>query len=346
MAKKWYVVIAGKKVGVFDSWTDASPNVIGVSGNQHCSFTNEDEARNAFERARASGNVKIIGGGQPLAAAVSLPQIPSPNRAPTNRSLGRTQSTPSAGSSSRSSHLSSPETNVTYIISGPRNRDNISPTPTAQRSSVSSHISSPTTGVTQYVGSPSRPHSSQRRGAATPSSPETGITHYSYTSSPVTSVNMDRGSSSSSDRSRRRAATVATPSQRSLSSIGQPSTARRLPTYFISSDTESEDENQVEEPPRRSPLLSPLTSPHLRSSPGPSNQARSPLQHRSMTSSPRTGNKGDKSVLQSPNPVGLGLSNVDPRSPMRRVPNSGVTSGHLCPRPSPLEHSLIQLALG
>ncbi|KAK7466989.1 hypothetical protein VKT23_004052 [Stygiomarasmius scandens] len=59
--KKWYVVIVGREVGIFDNWLEVTPLVYGVSCAQHASFRDEEEARRAFEEAKAKGHVKRIG---------------------------------------------------------------------------------------------------------------------------------------------------------------------------------------------------------------------------------------------------------------------------------------------
>ncbi|KAK7053287.1 hypothetical protein VNI00_003913 [Paramarasmius palmivorus] len=61
MPKKWYVVIRGTKVGIFESWIDAGP-LTKVTGSIHQSFETRDEAEAVWERARAAGTIKVIDG--------------------------------------------------------------------------------------------------------------------------------------------------------------------------------------------------------------------------------------------------------------------------------------------
>ncbi|KAG6820732.1 hypothetical protein H0H93_012378 [Arthromyces matolae] len=59
--KKWYVVIVGKRPGVYDTWSEASLLVSNVSGAIHESFNTEEEALRTFLRARDHGATKTVG---------------------------------------------------------------------------------------------------------------------------------------------------------------------------------------------------------------------------------------------------------------------------------------------
>lgn len=63
---KKYVVYEGKQPGIYDSWEDASRQVLGHSGNVHRKVSNPAEAERSFERFQASNNGK--------ADAVSTPK--------------------------------------------------------------------------------------------------------------------------------------------------------------------------------------------------------------------------------------------------------------------------------
>ncbi|THU95666.1 hypothetical protein K435DRAFT_966316 [Dendrothele bispora CBS 962.96] len=58
--KKWYVITAGKDVGIFEDWLEVAPLVNGVSCAQHVSFCSEEDALNAFAKAEAKGHVRRI----------------------------------------------------------------------------------------------------------------------------------------------------------------------------------------------------------------------------------------------------------------------------------------------
>ncbi|KII88850.1 hypothetical protein PLICRDRAFT_175111 [Plicaturopsis crispa FD-325 SS-3] len=54
---KWIVVFAGISPGVYPSWREAAPNVIGVAHNHCLGYPNEWEALAAYEAARRAGDV-------------------------------------------------------------------------------------------------------------------------------------------------------------------------------------------------------------------------------------------------------------------------------------------------
>ncbi|KIK93578.1 hypothetical protein PAXRUDRAFT_828823, partial [Paxillus rubicundulus Ve08.2h10] len=69
--QKWYVVIVGRDVGVFPSWIEAGPKTKGIPGGAiFQSFLSEEEARRAFEAAKARGEVKA----HPIDGTKSIPK--------------------------------------------------------------------------------------------------------------------------------------------------------------------------------------------------------------------------------------------------------------------------------
>ncbi|KAJ6499269.1 hypothetical protein C8R45DRAFT_1093499 [Mycena sanguinolenta] len=75
--KKWYVVIVGRDVGVFQTWIDVAPLVTGVSGAVHQSFSSEIEAERIFAQALTEGKVEIVG--SHAAPAAASPPRPNPS---------------------------------------------------------------------------------------------------------------------------------------------------------------------------------------------------------------------------------------------------------------------------
>ncbi|PFH51502.1 hypothetical protein AMATHDRAFT_2959 [Amanita thiersii Skay4041] len=71
--KKWYVVTVGAAVGVYTSWLQVAPLVIGISGASHQSFPTEAEAVQAFATANARGEVKAVAPtGNAVAPSISI----------------------------------------------------------------------------------------------------------------------------------------------------------------------------------------------------------------------------------------------------------------------------------
>ncbi|KII82919.1 hypothetical protein PLICRDRAFT_180919 [Plicaturopsis crispa FD-325 SS-3] len=58
---RWYCVIRGRKVGVFEGWMTTSPLVTGVPHCQFCRFTTRDDAVRAFNAAIDEGQVYETG---------------------------------------------------------------------------------------------------------------------------------------------------------------------------------------------------------------------------------------------------------------------------------------------
>nr|VWO96321.1 Hemagglutinin-like secreted protein [Ganoderma boninense] len=56
-SKKWYVVTAGLRVGIWPSWTDAAPMVEGISGNVHESFKSRVAAEHYYYSNKEIGHV-------------------------------------------------------------------------------------------------------------------------------------------------------------------------------------------------------------------------------------------------------------------------------------------------
>ncbi|KAF8805839.1 hypothetical protein BYT27DRAFT_7191972 [Phlegmacium glaucopus] len=87
MARKWYVVIVGKDIGVFPNWVEAGPLVKGVSDAVHQSFRSEEEARRVFSLAFSKGDTRIVQVGDRCNGATSATSA---------------RSTPSGGTSNNS----------------------------------------------------------------------------------------------------------------------------------------------------------------------------------------------------------------------------------------------------
>ncbi len=58
--RRWYVVTAGKKVGIWRTWLDISDYVNGVSGNAHQSFKRRAEAEEYYYGAKEAGHVFML----------------------------------------------------------------------------------------------------------------------------------------------------------------------------------------------------------------------------------------------------------------------------------------------
>ncbi|GLB37433.1 hypothetical protein LshimejAT787_0404840 [Lyophyllum shimeji] len=142
--KKWYVVIVGKDVGVFDSWTEAAPLISGIPGALHESFTSEGEAHQKFVQERDKGNTKVVRSRfrEVMAEAPSpIPASPTSSVRGISRAVPCERSSPSplaTPQSRRSPQPTSPvletraasppilHANVTYTR-GPSSSPNISP---------------------------------------------------------------------------------------------------------------------------------------------------------------------------------------------------------------------------
>ncbi len=57
---RWYVVTAGRRVGIFRDWLDCSDYVIRVPGNHHKSFATRAEAEQHYYANKALGNVQVV----------------------------------------------------------------------------------------------------------------------------------------------------------------------------------------------------------------------------------------------------------------------------------------------
>ncbi|KII88029.1 hypothetical protein PLICRDRAFT_176771 [Plicaturopsis crispa FD-325 SS-3] len=55
----WIVVFSGVRPGVYKSWCEAAPNVLGVSKNHCLGYRTERDAKAAFAAARRDGNVHV-----------------------------------------------------------------------------------------------------------------------------------------------------------------------------------------------------------------------------------------------------------------------------------------------
>jgi len=107
--KKWYVVIVGKAVGVFGSWLEVAPLVVGVSGAQHQSFPTQEEAIQAFRDEFMKGSVKIVNAGPKSSPGQEYTSAPSTPR--------RTQShgTASAFQSNSNSPVRRTTSDLSYV---------------------------------------------------------------------------------------------------------------------------------------------------------------------------------------------------------------------------------------
>ncbi|KAK0458721.1 uncharacterized protein EV420DRAFT_1479417 [Desarmillaria tabescens] len=58
--ENWYVIMAGRQVGVFSNWEQVQPLVSGVPHACHKKYKSRAEADEAFETALAEGKVRVI----------------------------------------------------------------------------------------------------------------------------------------------------------------------------------------------------------------------------------------------------------------------------------------------
>ncbi|KAA1474819.1 hypothetical protein DENSPDRAFT_852548 [Dentipellis sp. KUC8613] len=58
--RRWYLVIAGNKIGLWQEWTDMADYVVGVSGAVHKKFNSYAAARKSWVQAYAEGQVARI----------------------------------------------------------------------------------------------------------------------------------------------------------------------------------------------------------------------------------------------------------------------------------------------
>ncbi|KIL55028.1 hypothetical protein M378DRAFT_55446, partial [Amanita muscaria Koide BX008] len=58
--RKYYVVSAGRRTGVFDSWPYVQSLTSGVSGNCQKSYTTYEEAVSVYQHLKANGLVRVI----------------------------------------------------------------------------------------------------------------------------------------------------------------------------------------------------------------------------------------------------------------------------------------------
>ncbi|OJT07896.1 hypothetical protein TRAPUB_1208 [Trametes pubescens] len=58
--RKWYVVTAGHKVGIWRTWLEMAEYVTGVAGNRHQSFKTRAEADGHYTYYKECGRVVII----------------------------------------------------------------------------------------------------------------------------------------------------------------------------------------------------------------------------------------------------------------------------------------------
>ncbi|PPQ98644.1 hypothetical protein CVT24_003977 [Panaeolus cyanescens] len=125
MPKKWYVVTAGREIGVFSDWLDAAASVRGLDDAIYKGYPTEEEARMAFSKQEMKGNTQIIRDGrrfepspnktktttnapQRLSASLSMPTpfISTPPETPVSSPRARRQEVSSARPTRQSDHLS------------------------------------------------------------------------------------------------------------------------------------------------------------------------------------------------------------------------------------------------
>ncbi|KAH9916109.1 uncharacterized protein BXZ73DRAFT_81182 [Epithele typhae] len=58
--KKWYVVTAGRQVGIFKYWDDCWMNVRGVRNNCYKSYKTREEAETAYDRQKKAGRLTVV----------------------------------------------------------------------------------------------------------------------------------------------------------------------------------------------------------------------------------------------------------------------------------------------
>ncbi|KAK7466990.1 hypothetical protein VKT23_004053 [Stygiomarasmius scandens] len=236
--KKWYVVIVGREVGVFDNWLEVTPLVYGVSCSQHASFRDEEEARRAFEEAKAKGHVKQIGS-----------------------SLG------SFSSSSSSRQIGTPtkhstKADVTHEVKGsqaPHRTNGVQRSPSPEPStpaqtkkavrlySAHAELSSPESYITYGIeslrsASPSSPNITMRKHQRTPSSASSSLR---YTASTVSTSSRPTTPSSKHSRGASKSSTKPSPIRRVV--VGELSDADSYPT-----DTDESSGPEDVTPPNRS----------------------------------------------------------------------------------------------
>lgn len=74
--QKYYVVIKGRRPGIYYNWIEAGPKVVGLYGAKHESFPSYAEALEIWQKAQRSGWVRVLGApppsSRPLGPSASL----------------------------------------------------------------------------------------------------------------------------------------------------------------------------------------------------------------------------------------------------------------------------------
>jgi len=144
--KKWYVVVVGKEVGVFETWLEVAGLISGVSGALYESFSSLEEAIRVFEGEQAKGNTRVVGSSISARAPVGPSVVPafSANSSPSTPSSVRlhvrsTHSTPGTSSPRMplTSHLQSHSRQRSIHNTSPRGLRSRSPSPTVFHANVS-----------------------------------------------------------------------------------------------------------------------------------------------------------------------------------------------------------------
>lgn len=133
-AKKWYVVIVGREVGVFETWSEAASHISGIPGALHESFNTQEEAYRIFLQEVEKGNTRVIGT-QPIPHKQDFRQVKTWN-------IASVQSSPGLSDTPVPQRLAQPDSplgknvnppsptilhaNVTYTR-GPSSSPNVSP---------------------------------------------------------------------------------------------------------------------------------------------------------------------------------------------------------------------------
>ena len=58
--RKWYVVPAGLRVGIWRSWLDMADYVMDIPGSRHAAFDTYDLARYHYRLAKNEGRVRLL----------------------------------------------------------------------------------------------------------------------------------------------------------------------------------------------------------------------------------------------------------------------------------------------
>ncbi|KAG7098578.1 hypothetical protein E1B28_000509 [Marasmius oreades] len=121
----WYVVVVGRRVGVFDTWLEAAALVDNLSQARHAKFKSRDAAYAAYEAAKARGEVKIVDANPSISGDIHNPAM-TEDPSPLNGSPSQVRVSPTNGISSdvpnelRQCHTltASPKPESSALVSG------------------------------------------------------------------------------------------------------------------------------------------------------------------------------------------------------------------------------------